>query len=286
MASGQHVNSGSYRPIVVNETGTLSLMVNEEDHLRIQCLLPGLQPLTALQTVRAFESLLSARIRFARTDSYGYLTSSLSNIGTGLRLSVMLHLAGLAMLGEAIPALTAAKELKISVRGLFGEGTKAIGDLFQVSNETTIGFSEKEITARVRAAAEHLISREREARRRLLKERKEEFIDLITNLREHLLTIKAIEGKEAISHLSMLRLAGMLKIPGGISPRVFNELIVSMGLGVVASMGRTSKVPEGIASDQKRARQIRERLSAEGSAVQLALLEEGEPSHSYGRQTK
>lgn len=278
LASSQHVAGGSYRPVVLNESGTLSLMVNEEDHMRIQCILPGLQPLRALEVVREFDTFLGEQIQYARADNYGYLTASLSNIGTGLRLSVMLHLAGLTMLGEVVSTLTAAAQLKISVRGLFGEGTKALGDLFQVSNETTIGFSEKEITSRVRGAAEHLIAREREARRIILHNKKEEITNLANKARARLLTARALSGEEALAHLSTLRLAAGLGIPPGISATAFSELLASMQIGATASIERQGlPVTETIGAEVRRARQVREKLAEESAIAQLAFSEEGEP---------
>ena len=280
VASRQHVDGGKYRPIVLNETGTLSLMVNEEDHLRIQCILPGLQPMTALQMAQEFDAFLAGKIAYARTDNYGYLTSSLANIGTGLRLSVMLHVAGLSFLGEAVPALTAATELKIAVRGLFGEGTRAFGDIFQVSNETTFGFSEKEITTRVRAAVEHLISREHEARDRLASEKKTELGEAVEAVRRAVMDARSLTDREAMACLSLLRLGSELALGPNLSAKTFNELLVSIGLG--ARAGRTSRV---IMSDVKRARLVREKLIEEFSAVQLTLSEE-EPEQHGERLTK
>ena len=271
VASRQQVDGGSYRPVVLNETGTLSLMVNEEDHLRIQCILPGLQPMTALQMAQEFDNLIGSKIGYARTDNYGYLTSSLANVGTGLRLSVMLHLAGLAFLEEAVPALTAAIELKISVRGLFGEGTRVFGDIFQVSNDATIGFSEKEITSRVRAAAEHLISREREARRKLVAERKNELIEAVERVMARLMEARALSGTEAMEHLSILRLGVELGLCQNPSAKLFNELLVSMRVGISASGGRST---ESVGSDVKRAKLVREKLFEQNEVIQLAFPEQ------------
>ena len=271
VASRQHVDGGRYRPIVLNETGTLSLMVNEEDHLRIQCILSGLQPMTALQMAQEFDSFLAGKIEYATSDNYGYLTSSLANIGTGLRLSVMLHLAGLSFLGEAVPALTAAVELKVSVRGLFGEGTDAFGDILQVSNETTIGFSEKEITSRVRAAAEHLVSREREARRKLAAERKSELREAVEEAWAKLMEVRSLGGGETMAYLSVLRLGAELGLGPDLSAKAFSELLVSMRLGMSAGGGRAR---ESITDDVKRAQLVRGKLIEECKGLQLAFPKE------------
>ncbi len=270
VASRRHVDGGKHRPIVLNDAGTLSLMVNEEDHLRIQCILPGLQPMAALQMAQEFDALLAGKIRYARTDNYGYLMSSLANIGTGFRLSVMIHLAGLSFLGEAVPALTAAAELKISIRGLFGEGTKGFGSIFQVSNETTIGFSEKEIASRVRAAVEHLISRENDARRRIAADRKEELAEAVEEVRLRVLDASVLSGKDAMAFISVLRLAEGFDLKPSISARDFNELLVSMRIGTSASGGRPT---ESMTDDVKRARLLREKISQNSGSGQLTFLE-------------
>jgi protein arginine kinase len=269
VASRRHVDGGRHRPIVLNDTGTLSLMVNEEDHLRIQCILPGLQPMAALQMAQEFDVLLASKIRYARADNYGYLMSSLANIGTGFRLSVMLHLAGLSFLGEAVPTLTAAAELKISIRGLFGEGTKAFGGIFQVSNETTIGFSEKEIASRVRAAAEHLVSREKEARRRIAADRKEELAEAVEQARSRVLDASVLSGKEAMACISILRLADAFELKPSISARDLNELLVSIRLGTSAAGGRSA---ESMTDDVKRAKLLREKISQNNGSAQQGLL--------------
>ncbi|MHB0911965.1 MAG: ATP--guanido phosphotransferase [Armatimonadota bacterium] len=243
LASPQH--SGRFRPVLLDEAGAVSLMVNEEDHLRLQCILPGMQPLEALSTAEEFDENLGKKIRYAYADNYGYLTSSLANIGTGLRLSVMLHLPALAYLKEAVPALSAAAELKISVRGLLGEGTKALGDIFQVSNETTIGFTPREITQRVRAVAEHLIVREREARERLADD--PELTGLVCEVRDHLMEATSLTGREAMAFLSIIRLGR------GISIRSFKEFLVGMQIAA-----------ESVSSDARRAKTVRERLKAIG----------------------
>lgn len=235
VASRQHVAGGKHCLIVLDDAGSISLMVNEEDHLRIQCILPGFQPMTTLQMAREFDTLLSRKIKYAQTDNYGYLTSSLANVGTGLRMSVMLHLPGLAYLDEAITVLTAAAELKVSVRGLLGEGTKALGDVYQVSNETTIGFTEREITSRIRAVAEHLISREREARRFLAVKKNTDVHDAAQKAWAELTEARALGGEQAMSHLSTLRLADALGLSPGISVKEFKKFLISMRLGSSAS---------------------------------------------------
>lgn len=284
VASREHVSGGSYRPVVLNDNGTLSLMVNEEDHLRIQYILPGFQPMTALQMVREFDSFLGKKIRYARADNYGYLTASLANVGTGLRLSVLLHLGGLGILGEVTSALTAAAELRISVRGLLGEGTGAYGDLYQVSNETTIGLSDREIASRVRAAAEHLVARERDARRILACTRREDLISAVHTARERLMEARELSGRAAMACLSVLRLGSEFGIVSDFSLKDFNELLISMQLAISASDERGKM--GSLSDDIKRAKLIRARLGKKGETRQLAFPENGEPDRQPERHSK
>jgi len=261
LASSQQVKGGRYCPVLLNDAGTLSIMVNEEDHLRIQSILPGLQPLSALQMAQEFDNAIGVKIRYAQTDNYGYLTSSLANIGTGFRVSVMLHLAGLTYLEEAVDVLTAAARLKISVRGLFGEGTKAFGDIFQVSNETTMGFTEKEITSRVRAAAEHLVSRERAARRKLAAESKAELAEIMEEIHVRLQASTALSGREAMAYLSMLRLGSEIGLGPELTAKQFNEMLVSMQLSISDSAVSAQQAAGTLRSDIKRAKLVREILN-------------------------
>jgi protein arginine kinase len=270
VASSRHVVGGKHRPVIVNDSGTLSLMVNEEDHIRIQCILPGLQPITALEIAQEFDGFLRSRLGYLRSDEYGYMTSSLANIGTGLRLSVLLHLGGLSYMDEVVPALSAAMELRTSVRGVFGEGTDAVGDIYQVSNGTTIGFSEKEIACRVRAAAEHLISRERTARRRLAVDKSSELGNVLEGARNRLIEAHAVGGRESVNLLSLLRLGGAVGLAGGISPKTFNELVVSARMRLPSS---GTPGFEGVGSDVKRAKYMKVRLLEESEALQLAFPE-------------
>jgi protein arginine kinase len=226
----------------------------------MQCILPGFQPLFALEKVQGLDNYIGSKIGYATTDNYGYLTTSLANIGTGLRVSVMLHLAGLSFMGEAVELLAAAAELKISVRGLFGEGSKAVGDLFQVSNETTIGFTEREITSRVRAAAEHLIRREREARQRAITERKTDLIRVVRRAGERLLESDSLSGPEAMTCLSILRLGTEAGLTPAISSRLFSELLASMQMEVTSFKGSAGK-PWSMGNDIWRAGMVREKLA-------------------------
>src|SRR5437763_270480 len=143
--SKQHAAAEGARGVAVGENETLSIMINEEDHLRIQVLRSGLQLDEAWDQINAIDDTLESKLDFAFHPRFGYLTACPTNVGTGIRVSVMLHLPALKLTGEIEKVFRAAKELKLAVRGLYGEGTEATGDFYQISNQTTLGQTEEDI---------------------------------------------------------------------------------------------------------------------------------------------
>lgn len=258
LASYEQVEPRDGRLIVLNSEGSIAIMVNEEDHLRIQAILAGLQPLAAWELVDRIDDCLASTLRYEYSESYGYLTASLSNIGTGLRISVMLHLAGLAVTGRVARTLKAAYELGISVRGLFGEGTGGHGDFYQVSNEMTLGLPEREIVHRVRGVAEHLIGEERIARQSLKNDRRRECASTAARRLEQLRKAKSVGAVEALAMLSPIRLAASMGIVEGASPSLFNELLISMGIGRLTGAKRVSW--DAVKMEMTRAPKIRNKL--------------------------
>src|SRR5579871_5080574 len=161
------VAGGMHRWLLVGADRQVSLLVNEEDHVRLQAILPGLQVESVYRIAADTESRLASAVSFAFREEIGFLAASLTNAGTGLRISVLLHLAGLAASETRESVLSAAAEIGCAVRGLYGEGTVGTGELFQVSNIYAYGLTPSRIVERVGRAARYLIDAEREARRRL-----------------------------------------------------------------------------------------------------------------------
>lgn len=231
-------------------------MVNEEDHLRIQAILSGLQPVEAWQLVDQVDDELAKALRFAYSRRLGYLTASLSNLGTGLRISAMMHLGGLAMVRRLARTLQAAMDLGVSVRGLFGEGSQGLGDLYQVSNEVTLGVPERELAGRVRAVADHLLSEERLARQEIVADGRARLIAAARGSLESLRGAETISAGEALARLSPIRLAGAVGLIAGCSARELNELMVAMRvMRLDARDGDTS-----LMADRRRAVLVRRRL--------------------------
>lgn len=165
-------SGGTERYALLDTAGRISIFVNEEDHMRLQVLAPGNVPQAALRDVLDVESRLACRLKWAQdAEKWGYLTASMSNTGTGLRLSVLAHLPALVFLNRLDRVFDAAKQLGVSVRGAHGEHSLAAGDLFQVSNEQTLGISVENTAGRVRSFADILVRDERAARRELAGDR-------------------------------------------------------------------------------------------------------------------
>lgn len=158
------LRGGSHRQIFILPDTRVALMTLEEDHLRLQAILPGLLVESTVEHVQAVEAALSQHLEFAQNAETGYFTSSLTNAGSGMRVSALLHLPGLAALGSRDEALEAASELGCAIRGLYGEGTQGTGELFQVSYRYTYGVSTAQALSRVEAAARYLVETERAAR--------------------------------------------------------------------------------------------------------------------------
>jgi len=163
-ASWDWTQGGSHRWLLIAPDAATSLLVNEEDHVRLQTILPGLQVESVWVQAERRERELASVVPFAWSEQVGFLTVSLTNAGTGLRISALLHLAGLAASETREAVLEAAAQVGCAVRGLYGEGTQGTGELFQVSNTCAFGLDARQIAGRVESAARYLIAAERRAR--------------------------------------------------------------------------------------------------------------------------
>jgi protein arginine kinase len=192
--------------VVYRADEAASLMINEEDHVRIQVLLPRRQIGEALSMAVALDEALGAPLRFAYDARLGFLTACPSNAGTGLRVSVMLHLPGLALVGRIQPMMQAARKLRLGVRGMLGEGTEAVGNLFQVSNESTLGESEEQVRQRVEAIVGRFVDEERNARACLACHERVRLCDYVARAHAVLRESYILSSKEALNSLSAVRL--------------------------------------------------------------------------------
>ena len=225
LISKQHAEGSGPRGVAVSGDEVVAAMVNEEDHLRMQVLGGGLDLDNAYARIARLEELLEQQLKFAFTSRLGYLTACPTNVGTGLRVSVMLHLPALKIVGQLDKALRAARDMHLAVRGLYGEGTEAIGDLYQVSNQTTLGVSEERIVRDFcDQVAPAIIRYERTAREALLKNRRLALEDRVHRALAVLRAARLLSSEEALYLLGHVRLGASLKLLPEVSLRTISEL--------------------------------------------------------------
>lgn len=210
LISREHAARGDGSAAVIERRQTFSLMLNEEDHLRMQAIRPGLQLSAAFTALSELDTELESSLEFAFDPSLGYLTTCPTNLGTGLRASAMLHLPGLVLSDQIGQVLQAVNKIGLAVRGLYGEGTESLGNLYQISNQSTLGESEETIIRRLERVISQVANHEQNAREKLLQDDPEMVADKIGRAYGVLRYAHIIDSKEALNHLSLLRLGGTL----------------------------------------------------------------------------
>lgn len=227
LISREHAAKNAGSGLVVNGDETLSVMINEEDHLRLQALRHGFHLQEAWDAADKLDSSLEEKLEFSFSPSLGYLTACPTNVGTGMRASAMLHLPGL-VLGEQInQVIKSVNQLGLAVRGLYGEGTEALGNLFQISNQTTLGESEKQILERLTKVVKQLMELESNARQKLIQEKARMLADQVGRSYGILLHSYSISSKEALNLLSLLRLAADLGLLAASLKSKVDTLLIS-----------------------------------------------------------
>src|SRR5947207_9119387 len=206
LISREHAAKGAGSAIVMNRRQTLSVMINEEDHLRMQAIRSGLQLKQAFKLVDKIDSALEGKLQFAYDQRLGYLTACPTNVGTGLRASAMLHLPGLVLSDLINQVIQAVSKIGLAVRGLYGEGTDAMGNLFQLSNHHTLGDKEEEIINRLSKVIETIIEKEHDARQILIQKKSNTLWDQIGRAYGVLTYAHAMSSKEALNLLSIIKL--------------------------------------------------------------------------------
>src|SRR5688500_4670245 len=227
LISKPHAQAEGARGVAITEDETVAIMVNEEDHLRIQVLRSGLQLEEAWEQINAVDDKLESRLDYCFHSRFGYLTACPTNVGTGIRVSVMLHLPALKLTGEIEKVFRAAKEMRLAVRGLYGEGTEATGDFYQISNQTTLGKTEEEIISDFKhLVIPKIIDYEHHARRTLLNDRTVALDDKVFRALGTLRHARLITSEDTLSMLSHLRLGVNLGRVKDIDVRTINELFL------------------------------------------------------------
>ena len=261
LISREHAAKGAGSAVVVNKTQTLSIMINEEDHLRMQVLRPGLQLRNAFQALDKVDSTLETKLDYAFHPQLGYLTACPTNVGTGMRASAMVHLPGLVLSDQINQVIQAINKIGLAVRGLYGEGTEAMGNLFQVSNQITLGEPEEEIISQLDKVIEKIIENEENARHILLQKKPGTLLDNIGRGFGILSHAYAMTSKEALNLLSYLKLGVDLGFfPPEKQAEIDDLFIITQPAHLQSNAAQPKLNPEE--RDALRAEIIREKLKA------------------------
>ncbi len=260
LISREHAEADWARGVAFDDQERLSVMVNEEDHLRIQYMLGGLRLEEAHREAGRFDDALAAGIPFAYSPRFGYLTACPTNVGTGLRASVMLHLAGLAMSQTMDRVIALARREGLALRGGYGEGAHGAGDFYQFSNQSTLGRPEEEVVESVKQSALRLADMERQARQDLYRSNREGFRERIQRAFDMLRSAHRISSQETLSLLSQLRMALEMDVFGETAPGAVADLFLLTLPAHLQTM--EGKELDSSVRDELRAVYVRDRLKS------------------------
>jgi protein arginine kinase len=256
------------RAVAFGASETVAVMVNEEDHIRVQAMAAGFDLDQAWQRARKVDRFIEERVPLAFTRELGYLTACPTNVGTGLRASVMMHLPALAMVRtELDKVFTAAQRTGLAVRGMYGEGSRAVGDFFQISNQITLGRSEVHLLDDLRSLVPRIIEFERKVREALLREQRAALRDRVSRSIGLLRTARAMQTEAALAHLSNIRLGRQVGLAPETSMELLNQLGVQVQKGHIQALTQTApqdELLEASTRDRLRASYLR-RCLAESS---------------------
>jgi protein arginine kinase len=246
------------RGVAVGPDEALSIMVNEEDHLRLQVIRSGLQLDEAYDEIDRMDTALEGSLNFAFSPRFGYLTACPTNVGTGMRISVMMHLPAAVLSKQMDKVLQSLQRLSYTVRGFYGEGTSPLGDFYQVSNQITLGKSERDIIAEMKKVIPEIIKFERSWRHKLLENEPKKLEDRVWRAYGILKHARRISSEEATDLLSALRLGVNLGVITGLELKVINELFIFIQPGHLQKLER--KILEAEERDEVRAEYMRRKL--------------------------
>ena len=255
------------RGIVIAGDERVSAMINEEDHLRLQVMAPGLQPAEAWATADTADDELGRSLDYAFSDEIGYLTSCPTNAGTGLRASVLIHLPALVINPEREiqNVLKSVAQMGLNVRGLYGEHSDVMGNLFQVSNQTTLGVSERDSIQSLETVTRRIIEMEERARERMIRNARVQLEDKVWRGYGELRYCRSISSREVIELCSVVRMGVALGFPGLCPLSVLNELLILTQPAHLQRLFGAEMTPGE--RNVYRARLVRERLEAADHAA-------------------
>lgn len=265
LISREHAAKNVGSGIALNREESFCLMINEEDHLRMQALRPGFQIRDAWSAVDRLDSMLEKKLDYAFDNELGYLTACPTNLGTGIRVSAMLHLPGLVLSEQINPIIQSVNKLGLAVRGLYGEGTEALGNVFQVSNQMTLGETELVIVERLEKVMSQIIEHEENARQTLLEKKPKVIFNHIGRAYGILANAHSISSKETMNLLSLLRLGVDL----GLFPNTPRSLVDELFL-TTQPAHLQKQISDKLSAEERdllRADMVREQLKNVGRPV-------------------
>jgi protein arginine kinase len=253
------------RAVAFNIEETVSVMINEEDHLRLQSLSPGFSLRDSWERIKGIDLELEEELGYSYSDQYGYLTGCPTNVGTGLRASVMLHLPALGLVRkELAKVFSAAQSTGLAVRGMYGEGSRAAGDFYQISNQVTLGRSEEQLIEDLEHLVPRIVDFEQRVRSMLYEEHASSLEERIQRSLETLSNSRSLRTEVALMHLSNVRLGACLGLSGSVSTMEVNCMAVQIQKGHVHTLSGgsvDSHLAEPTERDMRRARFLRKRLA-------------------------
>lgn len=258
LMSHDHAATSEGRAILISKEEILSIMVNEEDHLRIQVMQSGFNLSQTWEIVNKIDDILSMKMPYAYDPSWGYLTACPTNTGTGMRGSVMLHLPALVMTKQINKVLEAIAKLSFTSRGFYGEGTQATGNFFQISNQVSLGHSEEDIIQNINGLVHQIVDQEEQARQALLAQNKAVLEDKICRSYGILKNAHIISSQETVELLSMVRLGIDVGLVKDVDKEKINELFIMIQPAHLQKIEGKKLNP--VERDVKRASLIRDRL--------------------------
>ena len=226
LISPTFLNGESTKALFINDTERVSIMVNEEDHLRIQALSPGLDPRGAYELASRFDAEVGSFLEYDYDPDFGYLTACPTNAGTGMRASVLIHLPGLVLTREIDKVISQITHTGLIVRGFYGEGSDVLGNLFQISNQNTLGITEQGIIDHLSRITRDIIDKEAQARQRLIDETADIIEDKIWRAFGILRHARVLTSDEVMNLLSALRLGHAMNIIDFLDIARINEILL------------------------------------------------------------
>jgi len=275
LISREHAARSTGCAVVVDRKQSVSIMINEEDHFRMQGMRPGLSLRQAFEAIDRVDTELEEQLPYAFDSNLGYLTVCPTNLGTGMRASVMVHLPGLVLTDQIAQVMKAVTKIGLAVRGLYGEGTEALGNLFQISNQQTLGEKEQDIIQQIEKVVEGVLRSETNARAKLSEDHRTMLNDQVGRAYAILRHAHILNSKEALNLLSMLRLGADLDLIPECDRSILDMLLLEIQPAHLQMRAGRELSPQE--RDVLRAEITRQRLQTVNGPINVSQLENSNP---------